>query len=72
MTSATQKDQLTSLVGQDFVEVQISAFLNERRAQNLSKKTIKFYWDNLRPFVQYLDNIEVKYISQLTPNIIDD
>ena len=72
VTSKTQKDQLTSLIGQDFVEVQIQAFLNERKAQNLSKKTIKFYWDNLKPFLKYLEDIEAKYISQITPSIIRD
>lgn len=71
MTSRTEKEQLT-LIGQDFVEVQIQAFLNERKAQNLAKGSIQFYKDTLLPFAKYLEDIEVKYISQITPSIIRD
>lgn len=60
------------LTGEDYVAVQIEAFLNERKAQNLAEGTIRFYRENLLPFLKHLDDIEVKFISQITPSIIRD
>lgn len=50
----------------------MEAFLKERKSQNLAKGTIKYYKNNLLIFVDYLDNLEIKFIHQITPNIIRD
>ena len=71
MTSRVQKNQEIFL-GEDFIEIQISAFLNERKAQNLAKGTIRYYQNNLKFFLEYLNEIEIQYISQINSNIIRD
>ena len=71
MTSRVQKNQEIFL-GEDFIEIQISAFLNERKAQNLAKGTIRYYQNNLKFFLEYLNEIQIQYISQITSNIIRD
>jgi len=56
----------------DYVEIQIEAFLNERKAQNLTKCTIDWYKRNLLPFLNYLDTQQIKFINQITPQTIRD
>jgi hypothetical protein len=58
MTSRTQKNQ-EIFIGQDFLEIQVNAFIKERKAQNLANGTIRYYTNNLKTFVKYLDNIQV-------------
>ena len=72
MTSSRVEKAQVTFTGEDYIEIQIEAFLNERKAQNLAKGTIDFYWSNLKPFLEYLNDIQVQYISQITPNIIRD
>lgn len=60
------------LVGEDYIEIWIEAFLKERLSQNLAKGTVGFYKQKLKPFVSHLETQEIRYISQLTPNTIRD
>ena len=71
MNSSKLEEQLT-FAGEDYVEIQIEAFLNERKAQNLAEGTLRFYRDSLTPFLRYLEDIEIKFISQMTPSTIRD
>ena len=69
-TSKLENQQI--LTGEDYVEIQIEAFLNERKAQNLAEGTLRYYRDSLLPFLRYLDEIEIKFISQIVPSTIRD
>jgi len=46
----------------------IEAFLIDRKAQNLSKGTLKFYQDKLKLFMDYCDSQAISEIIQITPN----
>jgi integrase/recombinase XerD len=61
-----------TILGEDYLEVWIQAFLKERLAQNLTKGTVKFYKEKLLPFVKYLETQAIKYISQITSENIRD
>ena len=63
---------MADFTNDDFVEIQIEAFLNERKAQNLATGTIKWYKENLLPFLKYLNSQEIKFISQITSSTIRD
>lgn len=68
--NTSKLDNQQILTGEDYIGVQIEAFLNERKAQNLAKGTIQYYKDKLVPFLKYLNSIEIKFINQITPNSI--
>lgn len=70
-TSQTIINQRT-LLGDDYLSIWIDAFIKERTAQNLAKGTITFYRNKLKVFENYLDSQEIKFISQITPNVIRD
>jgi len=38
----------------------------------LAKGTIRFYQNSLKGFTKYLDGQEVKFINQITPNLLRD
>jgi integrase/recombinase XerD len=71
MSQSSKIDQRT-LLGDDYILIWVEAFLKERTAQNLAKGTVKFYKDKLSNFIKFLDSQEIKYITQITPNIIRD
>lgn len=54
----------------DYISVWMVEFLNDRRAQNLSPATVKFYHWELKLFLDYCDAQAVKLISQVTPGFI--
>lgn len=60
------------LLGDDYLETWIQAFLVDRKAQGLTKHSIRFYQKNLNVFVDYLSSQEIKFISQISPNDIRD
>lgn len=55
---------------EDFLEVWINAFLVDRKAQNFSPGTIKFYNVKLGLFADYCEAHAIKQISQLTPVLL--
>ncbi len=57
---------------QDYLLVWIEAFLKDRKAQNASAGTMSFYRQKLKWFADYCQGIDVKTISQITPNLIRD
>jgi site-specific recombinase XerD len=48
----------------------IEAFLMDRKAQNLSKGTLKFYQNKLKLFADYCNNQVISEITQITPNFL--
>ena len=47
-----------------------AAFLLDRKAQNLTKKTLEFYRANLQIFINWCDTQAVKTIEQITPELL--
>ena len=71
MNTSTQKD-LQIFLGEDYILVWVEAFLKAKKSENKARGTIKYYKDNLKVFTQFLDNQEIKLISQLNPTILRD
>ena len=46
------------------------AFIIDRKAQNLSPATIKYYKEKLGPFLKYCERNLIKFVTQLTANDI--
>jgi len=57
--------------GQDAnIGVLVGAFLQDRRAQNLTADSVDFYADKLRRFVTWCDTQAVTNIDHLTPDVL--
>src|SRR3989304_7286552 len=54
----------------DYIEQYIQSFLDDKRSQNLSKRTLDYYSDTLKVFASYCDSQSVKTFSQITPAFI--
>jgi site-specific recombinase XerD len=52
------------------LESWLDAFLLDRKAQNMTNGTLFFYKNKLDMFIQFCDTQEVKYITQITPDLI--
>ncbi len=61
---------ITKVALSDYLEVWIDAFLVDRRAQNLSHKTIQFYQERLARLISFCDTQAITQISQITPDVI--
>src|SRR6266498_1406475 len=55
---------------EDYISVWIDAFITDKRQENLSHHTIRFYRVYLREFSEHCDNHSVKLIGELTPQFI--
>ena len=62
MSQSSRLDQQI-LMGEDYVEIWVESFLRERKAQNLTKGTVRYYRENLKRFVEYLSSQQ--YLRQL-------
>jgi site-specific recombinase XerD len=60
------------LLGEDYILIWVEQFLKAKKSENITKGTIVFYKLRLKVFTDYLETQEVKYISQITPNLIRD
>lgn len=56
----------------DNVQVSMNNFIINRKSQNLSKNTIKFYENNLKIFAEYCNANALTEISQLTSQFIQE
>lgn len=63
-------DSFNSLAQDSYLFTLAAAFLLDRRAQNLTSKTVDFYRSNLQLFLNWCDQQSVKVIDQLTPEVI--
>jgi len=60
-----------NLLPQDiYLPTLAGAFLLDRKAQNLTKKTLDFYRSNLQTFINWLDAQAVKSVTELTPDLL--
>lgn len=57
-------------VQDSYLETWLEAFLMDRRAQNMAPGTLRFYKIKLRTFAEYCESQQVKYITQIDPNLI--
>jgi site-specific recombinase XerD len=60
------------LLGEDYILIWVEQFLKAKKAENKTKGTILFYRKKLKVFTDFLDSQEVKFVSQITSNIIRD
>lgn len=59
-----------SLSQETYLPTLAAAFLLDRRAQNLTPKTIEFYRNLLQGFLNWCDLQAIKTVNQLTPDVI--
>lgn len=69
MSQPTVINHIT-ILGDDYILIWIDAFLTDRKAQNLSKHTLRFYRNSLKTFTDYCDSQAVKNLNQITPNFL--
>jgi integrase/recombinase XerD len=69
-TQGRTPDSLNSLPQDEYMPTLAAAFLLDRRAQNLTKKTLDFYRMNLQKFIDWCDTQAVKTIQQITPELL--
>jgi site-specific recombinase XerD len=63
-------DSANSLPQDVYLPTLAAAFLLDRKAQNLTKKTLDFYRMNLQTFINWCDTQAVKTIDQITPELL--
>ena len=55
---------------EDNLQMWIEAFLQDRKIQNLSMRTLEFYLCKLNNFINFCESKAVKNIMQITPNLL--
>jgi integrase/recombinase XerD len=63
-------DSANSFSQESYLFTLATAFLLDRKAQNLTENTIDFYRSNLQMFLNWCDMQAVKTIDQITPEVI--
>lgn len=63
-------DSLNSLPQNEYLPTLAAAFLLDRKAQNMTKQTQRFYRMKLETFITWLDAQSVKTIDQITPELL--
>ncbi len=63
-------DSANSLAQDVYLSTLAAAFLLDRKAQNLTKKTLDFYRMNLQKFINWCDTQAVRTIDQITPELL--
>lgn len=72
MSKPSKLENQEILLGEDYIEVWVESFLTAKKAENLAKGTITFYKERLVSFVSFLEGQAVRYIFQITPQVIRD
>jgi len=70
ITQGRTPDSFNSLPQNEYLPTLAAAFLLDRKAQNLTKKTLEFYRLNLQTFITWLDTQAVKTITDLSPDVL--
>lgn len=73
LTKITQDrtgDSLNSLPQYEYLPTLAAAFLLDRKAQNMTKQTQRFYRMKLEYFINWLDTQAVKTVTDLTPELL--
>lgn len=63
-------DSFNSLPQDVYLPTLAAAFLLDRKAQNLTKKTLDFYRMNLQKFIEWCDTQAVKTVNELSPELL--
>ena len=70
ITQNRTPDSLNPLPQDEYLPTLAAAFLLDRKAQNLTKKTLDFYRMNLQKFIDWLDTQAVKTVTDLSPELL--
>lgn len=72
METKTQKDQWTiqNVTQEYYLPIAVSSFLVDRRAQNMTTGTLRFYQTKLKMFCDFCESQLIKTINQITPETI--
>lgn len=70
MTTTIEYQTIITKIGAEYLGVWLEAFLIDRRSQNLSKYTLKYYRVNLDTFSRYCEGQAVKTMEQITPEVL--
>lgn len=70
ITQVKAPDSLNSLPQNEYLPTLAAAFLLDRKAQNLTRKTLEFYRMNLQKFIDWCEPQAIKTVTQLTPDIM--
>lgn len=63
----TTQRTTSNFLQQDYLLIWIEAFSKDRRARNLSKRTIQFYDEKLKAFTGFCEAQAITQVSQITP-----
>ena len=70
ITQVKAPDSLNSLPQNEYLPTLAAAFLLDRKAQNLTRKTLEFYRMNLQKFIDWCEPQAIKTVTQLTPDVM--
>lgn len=63
-------DSLNPLPQDEYLPTLAAAFLLDRKAQNMTKQTLRFYRMKLEYFINWLDTQAVKSVTELSPELL--
>jgi len=69
-SSKTHEQTILEFSQGDYISVTAESFLVDRQARELSRHTLKFYREFLRTFIQYCNANSLKFIQEITPDIL--
>lgn len=70
ITQGRTPDSFNSLPQNEYLPTLAAAFLLDRKAQNLTRKTLEFYRMNLQKFIEWCEPQAIKTVTELTPDIM--
>jgi len=69
-SSNLHKQTILEMSQGDNVDIVAEAFLIDRQAREVAKKTLKFYRQFLNPFLKYCEANSLKHIQEITPDFL--
>jgi site-specific recombinase XerD len=70
MKTEIQDHMIINKLTADYLPVWLEAFLIDRRSQNLSPNTIRYYRMHLEKFSTYCEDQAVSVMEQVTPDVL--
>lgn len=70
ITQGRTPDSFNSLPQNEYLPTLAAAFLLDRKAQNLTRKTLEFYRANLQRFIEWCEPQAIKTVTDLTPDVM--
>ena len=68
--SKTDEQTIIKNLQGDYIRLVAESFLVDRRARELSRRTLKFYREYLHPFIEYCDTNSLKRVQEITLDIL--